>query len=547
MIAWKSATVDPRIASFRFRVKKPIAALKERGHEVELFKIEELQHYRTVVFSKSYSADDLQIAQAVREQGGRVVFDLCDNHFYNPAELPRYTRARREMLAMMKVADRVTCGTAALANVIGEVTDGRIAATVISDIAERVPAPEPGERAAPFNLLWFGSHGSPNAPSGMADLLLIRERLETLAAQTPLRLTVCSNSRAKFDELISPFALQTHYVEWSVAHQAAELACADAVILPVTPNPFTACKTHNRLSSALYAGRPVVATSIESYREFAPFCTLDDWDEGLRRCMRDPTGEALRAASARIHIDERYSESALAPSWEAALHLTAPPIPKKRRRPTETARYLGRLDAVASGAVTGWVQNLLAPEQILEVVLECDGETVAAAKADLPRGDLRNVRMPHPDCGFAIPLHDIGIADPASLRVKVVATGWLVGENPIVLTTDHAEDLGPAVAPATPLNAERQEPQSLPMSPAAVTAQRELFEDVKAVESLVFELRRILTRAVVGLGEDPAMTGRLRRVLGVNAGAVDSEQDEIAAAAGLPDRSAQGAAPEASH
>ena len=524
MIAWKSASLDPRIASFRFRVEKPLAALKERGHEAELFQVEALNDYSAVVFSKSYSAEDLRMAQSVKERGGKVIFDLCDNHFYNPAELPRYARARREMLTMMKLAHRVTCSTPALAAVIGEVTEGRISPLVISDIAERAPSAAPGDHASPFNLLWFGSHGSPNAPSGMADLLLIRKLLEDLARETPLRLTVCSNSRAKFNEIVAPFQMPTRYVEWSIPHQAAEFIEADAVVLPVTLNPFTACKTHNRLSSALYAGRPVVATAIDSYREFAPFCSLDDWNEGLRRCIADPGGEAARAALARPYIDERYSAGAIAPNWEAALDLAVPKVTKRRRRPAGTSKYLGRVDAVASGAVTGWVQNLLAPGEIVEVVLECDGETIASAKADLPRGDLRNVHMPHPDCGFAVPLHDIGIADPASLKIKVATTGWLVGENPILLLGDHAEETPPVNAPPpprAPIAPERE--QDSTSSPLSATQQRHLLEEVQAVEALVMELRRVMSRAVVGLGDDPAMAERLRLALATKAGGLKEE------------------------
>ena len=259
-----------------------------------------------------------------------MIFDLCDNHFYNPSGLPRYERARREMLAMIKQADRVTCSTAPLAAAIAEVTGGQVAPTVISDIAERVELePLSEERAPPFNLLWFGSHGSPNAPSGMADLLIIRDQLERMAKGAALQLIVCSDSRAKFDEIVAPFDLPTRFVEWSIDRQQSELARADVVVLPLTINPFTACKTHNRLSSALYSGRPVVATAIDSYREFAAFCTLDDWDGGLRRCLEDPVGEAARAASAKPYIDKRYSEGAIAPLWEDALDLTPPKIAKR--------------------------------------------------------------------------------------------------------------------------------------------------------------------------------------------------------------------------
>ena len=54
------------------------------------------------------------------------------------------------------------------------------------------------------------------------------------------------------------------------------------MVVPISPNPFTRCKSANRPALALAAGVPVVADAIPSYRELAPYLTLDDWAGGLR-------------------------------------------------------------------------------------------------------------------------------------------------------------------------------------------------------------------------------------------------------------------------
>ena len=61
-IEWKARINDPEIASYRCRVLDPIAALKARGHAVELFDPQRAEAYETVVFSKCYSPKDCALA-----------------------------------------------------------------------------------------------------------------------------------------------------------------------------------------------------------------------------------------------------------------------------------------------------------------------------------------------------------------------------------------------------------------------------------------------------------------------------------------------------
>lgn len=322
-IGWKSATRDPSIASFRFRVAAPVGLLRARGRQVELVDADGLDACDIVVFSKTYGRADQAAARAVRGRGGKVIFDLCDNHFYNPFGLPRYDRAREDILAMMALTDTVICTTSALAEVIHAETAGAVSAVVVADLPERPILPVRAERrpGAPLDLLWFGSHGSPNASSGMSDILLIRAELEALAAGGRASLTVCSNNRDKFDAEIAPMRMPTRYVEWSEAAYLWALGEADAVILPITINPFTACKSHNRLTSALYVGKPTLATTIESYRELGAYCRLDAWSDGLAGLLDDYEGESVRARSARDFIDAVWSTEAISTRWEDALGL----------------------------------------------------------------------------------------------------------------------------------------------------------------------------------------------------------------------------------
>ncbi|OYX35506.1 MAG: hypothetical protein B7Y99_03070 [Caulobacterales bacterium 32-69-10] len=480
-VGWVTAVEDRRIASFRYRVEAPAAGLRARGHKVELLDPALADSYDVIVFSKAYSAEHRALAKSVKRRGGRVVFDICDNHFYNPFDLPKYRRARDDINEMMSLADRVICSTSTLAGVVREEMGGGVEPMVVGDVVERYrvrTAPPTAE--GPLRLTWFGSHGSPNAPSGMSDLLLIRKELEALAAHHPVELTVCSNSREKFEQIVEPMRVPSRYVEWSLESFPDLLAQTDAAILPMTINPFTACKTHNRLTTALYAGVPVVASGIESYREFDRYCTLDDWTGGLEAIVLNRDEEGQRALRSREHIDERWTTEALSAQWEAALALPlSMPAPASR---LNGLRLQGRLDAVARRSVTGWVRAPLKPDLQLQVVLECDGEPVAMTLASAPRPDLQKAGVAS-DCGFALPLPPRLVGAAISrLTVRVLESGWVVGENPILLAEDDHASFAPNRLGAAPLSLRgvfETQPEERWDVNEAITAQERLLAELE--------------------------------------------------------------------
>ncbi|MEI9963387.1 MAG: hypothetical protein WDM92_00370 [Caulobacteraceae bacterium] len=147
MIAIKARVNDPAIASFRYRVLTPIRALTERGHQVELYDEDRFARYEAVLFSKAFRAEDQALARRLSAAGKRVLFDLCDNMFYNPADLPKY-RAVRDDLQELHRPGAVDQGEA-VAEVVerGDVLLHRLAA-----------APRLGRRVADAGA---GVHGPP--------------------------------------------------------------------------------------------------------------------------------------------------------------------------------------------------------------------------------------------------------------------------------------------------------------------------------------------------------------------------------------------------
>ena len=324
-LAFKPRAADPAIASYRYRVLAPIAFLTARGWDVELYDEARVDRYEAVVFSKAYNAENRALATRLKRAGKRVLLDLCDDHFYNPHDLPQYEKARTNLLAMIALADQVVCSTPVLAQAVQRAAGLEHLPAVAPDVFEpsalRAGAPTPMDQ--PARLLWFGRHASPNAQAGMADLLLIAHHLAAAQALRPLELVVCSDSREAYESLLKGYPVPTRYVDWSPESFAAELAGADAVVIPLSDNPFVAAKTHNRLSLALSSGAPVVADSIDSYRDLGPFCWLDDWAGGLEAVLMRPQEAHARAATALPYLHAHWSAEAVAPLWEAALGLGA--------------------------------------------------------------------------------------------------------------------------------------------------------------------------------------------------------------------------------
>ena len=83
-IGWKVSALAANIASVRYRALLPMIALESPEVRCRLFASgdpSELDGLDVLVIVKSFTADDLRLAQLGAARGIRVVFDLCDNVF----------------------------------------------------------------------------------------------------------------------------------------------------------------------------------------------------------------------------------------------------------------------------------------------------------------------------------------------------------------------------------------------------------------------------------------------------------------------------------
>jgi len=150
----------------------------------------------------------------------------------------------------------------------------------------------------------------------MGDLETLRPLLETLHREHGVSLTVISNSAAKFARLIRPWSMPTYYLDWSAETFSDALRLHAIALIPIRENPFTRCKTNNRLVTALAVGVAVVATGIPSYRPFEEFCALDDWSGGLRRYILDSDARHRAVTGGQRLLQREWTLATIADRWQ---------------------------------------------------------------------------------------------------------------------------------------------------------------------------------------------------------------------------------------
>ena len=333
--AWHADRYDPSLASIRYRLFDPMAALQRQGIAIERFDTARAAAYDAIIFSKSHTPEAVAIARAAKAAGQRVIMDLCDNlyaaHRIGHASAGRIAR----MTEMLQMADRITFATAALAGQIAKEVPGLAAPTAVVPDTLDVEPPTPARlslrerialgslrrfharHAGALQCVWFGK--SLGQASGYAHIGAAVERLARFGEAHPVTLTIVSNAWWKYRRARGAWPVATHYMPWTLATVQQVLAMHRVAIVPVERNDYTAGKTINRPASAVLAGLGVVADAIPSYEELRPYIALDDWEGGLARYLEWSPDTQATLAAGRAHLAARYSPDAVAAVWRDIL------------------------------------------------------------------------------------------------------------------------------------------------------------------------------------------------------------------------------------
>lgn len=387
MICWKFKSLDPNIASTRYRGLKPITLFETHPGSCQAIdgrRVPDWPRISTLIFVKSFTHHDLMLAEFAHTKRIPVILDLCDNIFVDDYTLTGDLEPREIFTEMAQIAAAVVTPTTALADRVRAAVPESVRVLTIPDGIEteddlrryraflKLPDPNAGigfrfrdllrkrdrkqlrrrirawlaaqsrrergtvppasdsRKLGRKRLLWFGNHGANHANFGMLDLLPLREPLEALARRYEIELVVASNNRHKFAEHINGFDLPTRYVEWTADGIHDLLRKASVVLVPNSREAFSIGKSANRAILALRAGVPVVATRTDAHLPLAECLLFEDWEASIERYLTDPALAAAHVQHAQACIEAHCGDATIRSAWQRLLSEVRAELPCNR-------------------------------------------------------------------------------------------------------------------------------------------------------------------------------------------------------------------------
>lgn len=325
-VGWRPSAYDSKVFSARIRAMLPAHYLARTGVQSTIVPPNGEGRYDCVVFQKAYGKRELGLAEAWKAQGVRLIFDLCDNHFYNPTDDAAIEQRIGRLRRMVDLVDAVTVSSPEIAKLIAPTPTFQVDDTLellpFTAMAERLGWPLRRARrrfGRPVRLIWHGRSGQEDWGSGLTPVKNLVPELERLHAKLPLTLTIMSNAPRTFKRSVGGAGFPTRFVPWRPKTFAPVIARHDICLLPIERNQFTVCKTNNRARAALVLGVPVIADEIPSYREFGDWMFFGDWANHIAEYVHSPELASLHVRTAQAHIAQTYTEELVVRQWNTVL------------------------------------------------------------------------------------------------------------------------------------------------------------------------------------------------------------------------------------
>lgn len=135
-IMWKVGNLSADLASVRYRAILPIIALREEGMESSLTDTSHnvnLDTFDALIIVKSFTSDDLFLAQQACILRKIVVFDLCDNIFIKDYRGKQPVIPAEMFMAILPYLSAVTVTTGALKEVVDRITNEQVPCFILPD------------------------------------------------------------------------------------------------------------------------------------------------------------------------------------------------------------------------------------------------------------------------------------------------------------------------------------------------------------------------------------------------------------------------------
>lgn len=334
------------LASNRYRVIQPVSGLDARGHHVEILVASDWNPDTYSIDSRPDailvgkflpfpdSASFLAKLEEAGKQGIARLADINDDHFNHPL-LGEHWRN------LVNKVDGVVAGSESMAEVVRKYTDKPI--FVVSDpigsprasaqVYQR-PSGIQGKLFTALNhfgylntrvrLVWYGSPTNWDSMSKWAGLL------GTYSRKQKLHISIVTQPQDHislfihyFNELYAPHAIMElipweEEICWEAVHQS------HAVLIPSDlDDPRKSVKTSNRLIDAINCGRFAICSPVPAYKPLRDFVWMgEDPVEGLSWLIDHPQEAIERIQRGQQHIEQHYSVSSIASSWEHSISAT---------------------------------------------------------------------------------------------------------------------------------------------------------------------------------------------------------------------------------
>jgi glycosyltransferase involved in cell wall biosynthesis len=136
VVGWKVSTLNPNLASLRYRALLPMLALERYGIQRRIIRRPTrncLAGLDALVIVKSFTPDDCRLAQDAANIGLPVIFDLCDNIFVEQYGDKTDTSPADIFLLIASVASGIVVTTEPLADVVREKLNRRVPVYIVPD------------------------------------------------------------------------------------------------------------------------------------------------------------------------------------------------------------------------------------------------------------------------------------------------------------------------------------------------------------------------------------------------------------------------------
>lgn len=335
------------LASNRYRVLRPLEALRGRGHRVAWQSFNKWLHAEVGSLNQSGihiigkllplsgQALDQRVYDAVigrvkelQADGVCVMADFCDDHFDRSMD-GSYWRA----LALQ--VDVCLAGSDVMAERLGQL--GARAVEVVGDPVDspHLPARIYRRQAAVpaivskllpgasrrLRLAWYGHPSNWKAMEAWCD------QIGRATGLPRILIWVITAEVASIQKYIDDFnarhgaACRIEFVPWSQQEQWQLVGSADVVLIPSeVHDQRKSVKTANRLIDALNAGCHVIASPLPAYRPFEEFVSLtDDVVASLRAYLAQPDSVLKSIEGGQVMVKVLAGGKAIAQRWEDVL------------------------------------------------------------------------------------------------------------------------------------------------------------------------------------------------------------------------------------